>query len=130
MPRTSPDLVKAILGGNYGDGTLLDPYIEAASTIVDDLVYYAQQRGQTLSGTKLELVERWISCWCYCQMDPLYTSRSTLSASGSFAEQDYKKVAVAMDPTGVLSALLEGRRAGMSWLGKYPSAQTPYEEKR
>jgi hypothetical protein len=129
MPRTSITAVKTLLDVNYNGRSQLSPYLDTASNLVDQTVRVAARRGldPIPAGTQ-ELMERWLACWCYTQMDPLYLSRSTLSASASFLQQDYKAVAISLDPTGVLKAVLDSLNKGVvgcMWLGsnEHPSRE-------
>jgi hypothetical protein len=164
MPRTTPGAVQAILGPNW-DGynptagiasTDLTPFVYAASNVTDQVASLAAQRFQqrlttfTLSGlqsatqapmgsdspnTMLELIERWLAAHFYCHEDPLYNSKSTGGASGSFQRgsdeggfgtTEYGKAAVHMDPTGSLVILGKRQVAGALWLGKPPEDQRPW----
>lgn len=124
--RTNSAAVTAILGQNYDSGSEsrdpvdLTPYMETASSLIDQVVACATRKGVVISSTQTELMERWMSGYYYTQMDPLYKSRSTLGASGAFAEQSYKEAAVDMDPSGCLNALLKRQRARIEWVGKTP----------
>ena len=109
--------------GDYDGTTDLLPYIEAASSIVDDLV--DTDEDGVLTAAKLELIERWLSAYYYTIMDPIYVSKSTEGASASFQQRDYKQVAVNLDPTGMLNAQLENQRAGGFWGGR---AQDQYDD--
>jgi len=123
-----------------GDNPDLDPFIETASSIVDDVVECATAKGKTLTAAKLELIERWLAAHFYAVSDKPYTSRSTVDASGSFAGQTamyfestlYGQHAMRLDPSGCLDAIggKERKRAGGSWLGKNPSSQIDYEDRR
>jgi hypothetical protein len=124
-----------LLGANYGplpDGTAptVQPYIDTASAVVDDVTANASRKGVILSTARQELVERWMACYYYCKMDPLYKSRSTLSASGSFNEREYKEGAIDLDPSGCLNSLLSPKkRAGIQWLGVTEGESQSYEER-
>jgi hypothetical protein len=132
--RTTSDAVKAILLDNYGvleDGTepSLAPYIEAASSLIDDAVGVAAGKGKPLSSAKQELLERWVAGHCYMMMDPQTTSESQGGGSAGFAGQfgmqltstRYGQTALMLDTSGALAALgANGSRAtaGGFWLGK------------
>lgn len=132
MARTTRKLVEGVLGSNYGplaDGSLpdLDPFIDTASAIVDRVSTCAANKGLKLSGVELELVERWLSAHCYCQMDPLMMSKSSGGASGGFqragatddfGSTDYGKTACRLDYSGCLSAIGKRQFAGGMWLGQ------------
>ena len=149
-PRTTSALVQGILGADYGpipDGlTLPDltPYIATASSVVDQIktIAAAQNSGSlqlvpsdTGVGSQAEILERWLAAHFYCVMDPTYTQRSTMGASGGlevgqagkgFKSTKYGRMAVTMDYSMVLENLSEKKRARADWLGKPVSAQTPY----
>lgn len=115
--RTTAADVQGILGTNYHLRTSPDltPYIASASSIVDRIAAKA-----TVDSTVLELVERWLSAYFYCKMDPTYASKSTQGASGSFVSSSsldgegdrYKRAAIELDPTGLLNAMLNRKSAG------------------
>lgn len=144
MPRTTSGLVIGILGRNYDsdpeDGLPpdLSPFMATATVIVDRVATCATAKGFTLSSTELELIERWLTAHFYCVNDPLYTSRSTQGASGSFqtgqvlegfGATEYGRQAIAMDYSGCLKNISLKQRASMSWLGKPPSEQIPYRQR-
>jgi hypothetical protein len=110
--RTSATLVASVLGGNYDGGTPLGPFIDSASVLIDQMLECAAAQGIVHTPRELELIERWLAAWAYTQMDPLYTSRSTADASGSFAERDYQQMAIALDKSGCLADLLIPPAAG------------------
>ena len=130
MARTTAEAVKLLLAANYDSdaATNLTPFIDSASSIVDDVVECVSDLSLTaLSSTKLELIERWIAAYLYTQSDPLYTSRSTASASGAFQEHSFLKGAIALDPSGCVKCCVEGAvTAGLNWLGLPVSDQTDY----
>lgn len=138
--RTTSVLVKGILGDNYD--TLvnpdLTPAITAANMVMNRVATMASTKGMALSTTELELIERWLSAHFYCVNDPLYTSRSTQGASGSFqvgqaiegfGSTEYGRQAMAMDYSGCLKVMSTKQRAVMTWLGKPPSAQIRYNQR-
>lgn len=122
MSLSTPTTVQAILGDNYGaleDGSLpgLQQFCDAAYLTMQRVAACAVKKGITLSDAEKEMIERWLAAHYYCQMDPLYTSRSTAGASGSFQRKqgdgfettEYGATAVRLDPSGCLSSL--GKRA-------------------
>lgn len=146
MPRTTADLVKAILLDDYGprlDETLpsLTGFIETASSMVDDLVTCAADIPLVLSDAKLELIERWLAAHCYKQSDKDLTSKSTEGASGSFAGRTgmrlestlYGQTAMTLDTSGCLVSISSGETAenvaGGFWIGTHESAQRTYDER-
>lgn len=130
MSRTTAVDVQAILGGNWDGKTDLTPYIDTASAVVDDVVECATARSVTVTATRAELIERWLAAHYYTQMDPLYTSKSTQSASGSFKDHGYDKTAIGLDPSGCLSGVLNGRKVARTfWLGQREYEETDYAER-
>lgn len=137
--RTTVTAVIKVLGNDYGpkfDGSLPDinPYIETASNLVDQMLTNARAKGYIHTTTQLELIERWTAAYCYTKMDPTYSTRSTGGASGGFIRgkeepEPYKDMATALDGSGCLNALLNRRRASLVWLGKVPSEQIPYDQR-
>lgn len=135
-PRTNPQSVQAVLGGtslgsNWDGMTDLTPFIATASAIVDRAVTGAAnkgwvQGGVTLSAVEAELIERWLAAHFYVVMDPLYQSKSTQGASGSFQRKtesgfevtDYGRTACQLDYSGTLRAIGLRQFAGGQWLGQ------------
>ncbi len=144
MARTTETAVKGVLrlgseGGDYDDANnpSLTPYIESASLIVTRLATRAADKGVTLSTTEKEMIERWLAAHSYCMSDQTYASRSTSKASASFHGQTgmgldatkYGQHAKMLDPSGCLTALASGKRAGGFWLGKTDSEKLDYEQR-
>lgn len=133
MTRTRASQVEDILGRNYITGVDLTPYIEVASAVVTRVNTCAVAKGYTLSSTELELIERWYAAWVYTDMDPLYRSKSTGGASGSFdtdpKQKRYLRQAIALDPSGCLAGIVAGHNAGAVWIGKVPSERIPYDQR-
>jgi len=133
MVRTTSTLVKEILGVNYDTKRTptIQPYIDAASSIVDRLVVTADNMDETLTSTQAELIERWLAAHAYTVMDALYMSKSTLGASGSFLREKskYLDMAIMLDPTGGLNAILNQQRARGGWLGVTNDEALTYDER-
>ena len=155
MARTTSALVQTILGDDYGpkrDGSLpdLQPYIATAAKMVNRVQTMAAAKvpARTLSegpddaddakASEAGMLERWLAAYFYAVMDSTYTGRSTEGASGQFQAGQQEKgfqgnkygiAAVAMDYSGCLENLGKKQRAGAIWLGRYPSQQTPYDQK-
>ncbi len=110
----------------------LTVHVESAALVVDDLVTFANEEGITFSAARQEMVERWLACWFYTAVDPMYSGRSTLSASGQFlrGKDEYKERAAALDPTDTLEAVLAGNVGRFTWAGKSPTEQIDYEDRR
>jgi hypothetical protein len=127
MARTTAIAVKNILLDNYD--TLKNPdltgFIDTASALVDESVNFATERGITLSTTLQERIEAWLAAHYYAQADPLYMSKSTQGASGSFQGQSamglegtrYGQQAKRLDISGGLSSFDNNARATVLWLG-------------
>jgi hypothetical protein len=141
MSRTSKDAVLAVLGDNYDVERALDlqPFMDTASSVVDRVVTCATTKGITLSTTEQEITERWLAAHFYAVNDPLYTSRSTGGASGSFqtgtpdkgfSSTEYGRQSLALDYSGCLENISKKQRAKVFWLGKNPSQQIPYSQRR
>ena len=139
MSRTTAAAVKLVLNRDYDfkHDPDLTPYIDAASSLVDDVADCAVAKGAALSDAKLELIERWLSAHFYQQSDMGFASKSTQGASASFHGRTdmggdstlYGQSAQALDPSGCLRALLKGARASLEWLGKTTAEQIPYDQR-
>lgn len=125
MSRTNSTLVEGILGNEWNGTTDLTPYIDTASSLVDDLVANASSLNITAPASgKLELIERWLSAHFYQQMDPGYQSKKTKDASGDFTGKTgmnlsstrYGQSAMMLDTTGFLRQ--NQNVAYSAWLGK------------
>jgi len=141
MARTTSDLVKSVLLSDYDtDGTPdLTSFIDAASSVVDDVSDCATTKGKTLTSAKLELIERWLAAHFYVMQDRTYAQRKTLNSqaifdgrTGMYLEAStYGQMAVTLDSSGCLFAIASGSRkkASAAWLGLRPSEQTPYTDR-
>ncbi len=129
MARTTVEQVLALLGVNYDTSSNpdLQQFIDMAAMFIDRVEACAAAKGITLTEEELEMLERIWACHLYTKMDPLYSSKSTLSASGSFVQgkeaERYKDMAIMMDPSGCVKSLSSSSSARMLWLGKPPSEQ-------
>lgn len=137
MARTTVGAIKELLDINYDtvNNPSLNPYLLMASAFVDRVIDCATEKGISLTTTEKELLERAMGAHFYTKTDPVYQSRSTLSASGSFVRdpktpEPYKDMAISLDPSGCVAALLNRQTASGFWLGKNPSEQTDYEDRR
>lgn len=135
--RTTSALVQGVLGADYGQkpsGELpsLTPYIRIANQVTDRVATAAvDNKNITLTSAELEVIETWLAAHFYTKMDPVYTSKSTGGASGSFVRgktepEPYKDGAIAADYSGCVNAILNRFFASANWLGKAPSEQIPY----
>ena len=107
----------------------LEPFIRAASNLVDRVEACASRRGVSLTTGQLRDIAAWLAAHFYVHRDPQYTSKSTGSASGSFKTLDYLETAQALDTSGCLRSVMKGNRAGVVWLGKPPSTQVDYRDR-
>jgi len=141
MPRTTQDRVKQVLragevDADYDGSTDLTPYIEMAGLLVDNGTPFALDKGMPWSAAQKEMLERVAAAHYYTMADPIYKSASTAGASAQFAGnperggERYKDMLIGLDPSGVMHALLDRLTAGVAWLGKNPSDQIAYKDRR
>lgn len=139
--RTTVGAVKDVLAAGHDyDGrrnpTLL-PYVDAASSIVDDVAACARAHGVALSAVKLELIERWLAAHYYKSSDQQYASKNTAGAGASFSGQTgmgiqgtkYGLAALDLDPSGCLFEQAGHQVALGLWLGKAPSEAIPFRDR-
>jgi len=140
MPvHTNATAVELLLGDDYDAQRVggLQPFIDTANAIIDSVEACA---GTTLTESRLELMERWLSAHCYCQSDPTYANESKGGASGAYTGQTgmflestrYGQMALSLDSTGCLAEVTkpEGRPvAGGFWMGKRTSTRRTYRER-
>lgn len=137
MARTTHKAVKDVLGPNYDPTACPDltPLIRTADRMIDRVVTCAVAKGVTLTtGEKADLAT-YLAAHLYTRMDPVYTSKNTGRAGGSFVRdpktpEPYKAVLLEIDPSGCLAAIMNRQTAGGFWLGRSPSEQTAYEDRR
>lgn len=131
MPRTTSAAVEGII---EVDATIdLAPFIETASALVDDVAV-----GTTLSATRLELIERWLSAHFYTVRDPRAVQERADRVEETFqskvdlnlATSHYGQQAMILDTTGKLRALSSGRAMTVSahWLGNEEDRGSVREE--
>jgi hypothetical protein len=144
--RTTPAAVKAVLARDYDsvDEPSLTPYLDAASLLVGDLEDAASTAP---AAARLELVERWLAAHYYALSDQPYSDEWTEGAKATyqgktgmyFEATKYGQAALGLDTTGYLAGLQAAAvvasggssrvTAGVSWLGKAPSAQRDYNQR-
>lgn len=136
MARTIPRAVADILGGDYDGERSLSRFIDTASSVVDRVVACAAARTPAYVHTvaDLELMECWLAAYYCTRSDPIYASRQTLRAGGSFVSdpvdpERYRVAAITLDGSGCLSAILLRKKASGAWLGRPPSEQTAYTDR-
>ncbi len=131
--RTTVGAVRKCLAADYdavrNPDLALD--VRSASYVVDDVAALAAEDGVAFGAARAADCETWLACWFYTARDPMYSSRSTLSASGSFlrGKDEYLERAKALDPTGTLESFLRGAVARIAWGGKAPSEQVDYVDR-
>jgi hypothetical protein len=126
--RTTLTAVTDILGNLYVSGASpsVQPFINTATLLVDRVVACALTKGVTITTEEAEQIEAYLAAHFFGHAQQFFTSKSTVSASGSFQGQfamsldasQYGQTAKMLDPSGCLAALSKGARAGMTWLGK------------
>jgi hypothetical protein len=150
QPRTTTQAVQDVLGRDYDADRApsLKVRMETAKVVVDRVAVCALAKDVSYTAEELELIERWLAAHLYAVSDKPYASRSTLSASGSFAGQtgkgleftQYGQHAMLLDYAGCLIDLQNQAAAspapawpeavaGGAWLGRPPSSQTDYEDR-
>lgn len=105
------------------DGSIdLTPFIETASSLVDDVAAASGAPG----ATRLELIERYLSAHFYTLRDPRPVSERAGPVSATYQSKvalglktsHYGQTAISLDPTGVLDAASKGKQIGaVAWLG-------------
>jgi hypothetical protein len=133
--RTTEGNVQGILGNHYDNATSLVPFIDTASSLVDDIALL----DSSISATRLELIERWLAAHYYEHADQITQSRSTGGASGQFQGRTdmgfdstkYGQEAKRLDSSGMLVNLDQPLRpkAGGFWLGKARDDQLDVDER-
>lgn len=143
MSRCKPEDVVSLLN-EYDSTKSLNLFIRAASSVVDQLASYDSTHDQVMTTDSLLIVEAWLAAHNYAANDQAYQSKSTGGASGQFQGQTgmffkstyYGQRAMEMDLSGFLALrqkeLEDGfkKKATVSWLGKPPSTQTVYNDRK
>lgn len=121
-------MVINVLQNDYFPGVDLTSYIEAAASMVDQIVHRRSPIGKRIDNYQAEIVERWLSAHFYCMMDKAYSNKSTAGASATYQGQTknfleatyYGQMALRLDPTGILETIGrdERRVARCNWLGR------------
>ena len=135
--RTTQDKVKGVLLSNYNRRADLTPFIRSFSKVIDKAIENATANDETIdSDTALEM-ETWGAAWAYCLSDPMYTSKSTMSASGSFTTKagdglkanPFGEMVLLLDDTGWVEAAISGNVASIMWGGKTESEALSWEDR-
>ena len=135
MIRTTPELVAEII--EVDEEIPLDPFILAASVLVDriqksaeasGLLADGENSGDTTREEKLQQIETWLSAHFYAIRDPRTTHEQAGTVAATYQSKvdlrlfltHYGQMAVSLDETGTLEDVNRGRRtrtASVSWLG-------------
>jgi len=106
MTRTTPDSVAKIFDTDLDttSGGALEQWVEIAHTVVDDIA----SADSSISGTRLEQIEKLLAAGYAAAQDPRLNSTSRETASADYQRNDkwpndYIAQAVALDPTGVIA---------------------------
>lgn len=135
---TTATLVKGMLGPMYSPKLALTSPIRTAGVIMTRVLACAARKGVTIDSATADEMETALAAHVYQLMDPGYTSRSTLSASGSFEGRTDKRLegtkfgqlALTLDPSGCLELVNNpAKQASVTWLGK-PSSEAKTHEQR
>jgi hypothetical protein len=121
MPRTTPELVQAVLLTNYDAKRSpdLNVFIMLAGPLVDRVSSCAVRKGVSLTAPELRNMETMLAAHFYAHADPLYKSRTTADASGEFqtgtdgtdlGTTQYGVAAMNLDWSGCLKNLSKQQR--------------------
>lgn len=139
MPTTytNDTKVKDLLGDNYNGKSSLQAFIGFAHGILGRMITCASAKGTPLTDTEKTTIAGLLAAHAYLAQDALYTSRSTLRASGSWQRKtgdglegtEYGRLALLADPSGCLSAISKKQTAGCAWGGSEINEQTTWDER-
>ncbi len=141
--RTTVALVRELLltnGEDYDERRCpsLKPFVDTANMLITEVIACAARKGKTLSTAQAEMLERWMACHYYVQLDQNLSSQSTGGASGQYQGSTaqpgvlgskYGQSALSIDFTGCLKAVSTGARVGFGYLGKSVTEQRTFEER-
>lgn len=131
--RTTSAAVKGVLLRDYDtvNNPSLDPFILAASIVIDDIAACAVAKGEAYSAERLEVMERFLAADNYMQNDPKYKRKRTERAEGEFWETSYVKNIKMMDPLGCLAEVVDGVHFLQGvWLGTAKGDERSYDERQ
>lgn len=137
MPiRTTPEAIEGII--EVDEAILLDPFIESASALVDEVCAPAlKPDGVTLryDATRLELIERYLAAHFYAVRDARKVSAQAKGVGASYEGRTglmllwsrYGQHAMLLDTNGGLAKLSKDMEkgavmptAGVTWIGRTP----------
>lgn len=130
----SVDSLKKLLGRNYDCAVDLTPYVRRAAAAISRISACAVSKGTPLTTTELALIEETLAAHYYTKTDPVYSSRSTAGASGSFVRdpknpEPYKSMLLEMDPSGCVAEFLTSVTAEAYWGGKPANEQLSWDDR-
>jgi hypothetical protein len=117
--RTTEAAVQGII--EVDSAIALDPFIESASALVDDIAALEDPP----NATRLELIERYLSAHFYTLRDPRVTSEKAGPVSANYQSKvdmglntsHYGQMAISLDNSGLLTSASKGKVAGgVVWL--------------
>ena len=132
MSRTTYAAVALIIEVDSNVSTDLAPFIEVASSIVEEVCNVTDADGDAVhTDATLELIERWLTAHFYAIRDPRTILERAGKVSASFQSKvdlgfdtsHYGQAAMRLDTNGGLSQLNQMakdgnlRTVGMAWLG-------------
>jgi len=139
--RTTPEEVGEIIELAPNSEIKIAAFIEAASGLVDHVEL--KDTDNVLSTTVLATIERWLAAHFYAHRDQQFSQESKGKTSGTYqgktgmglSSTQWGQAAMTLDLTGELAKLDqqsdEGKKkASMVWLGKNPTSQTDYADRR
>jgi len=116
----------------------VSPLMDVASELVDKVS--AEDSDSVMTAGMLRHLETYLAAHFYAFRDPQYSEKKTGDASatfqtgqsgkGAFEQNDWGRMAMALDLTGYLRKINKGVvTAEVIWLGLPPSEQTDYEDR-
>lgn len=112
--------------------------IRTANVMVNNLLSCATANGIAIDSDTLTEIETWLAAHLYAHQDPQYSEKRTEKAMGKFQGQTgmglestmWGQTALLLDPSGCLKGQQEQQLVGGFWLGKSPTEQIPYDQRR
>lgn len=119
MIRTTPDLVAGII--ELDPSIVLDPFISAASQLVDEIAPKTHH-----SDERLQTIETWLAAHFYCMRDPRTSMESAGSVKATYQSwvrpnlqlSHYGQMAIVLDTSSLLARMSRGALpVSVNWLG-------------
>lgn len=129
MSLTNPDAVAKLLGSqNYDGATDLQPFIDSADILIQNIPVYASNTNQTIATNQLEIIERWLAAHLYAINNPT-AARSSIGTGGvnlglqgqstlNLRSTRWGQNAIMLDFTGYLNSIDNRAVARINWLGR------------